>query len=199
MHSRILLGAAAWLAGAGTATAGSLLAVSMLGQGMTPAAGEQLGVPAVDRALAIEAAERARAARRPPASKRRPVSQRRQVSPRSSSTGPPRAAAGSPVPAPPPGTGGGTVLTSEGGTLVAGCDGPRAYLVSWSPQPGFGSGDVIRGPATNAVVTFIGGQLTVTMDVSCYAGEPTATTTTVGAGSTGSNDGMNGVGGGDGG
>ena len=71
------------------------------------------------------------------------------------------------------------MLTSPGGTLVASCAGARAYLVSWSPQQGFGSSDVVRGPATNAQVTFTGGQLTVTMVVSCDAGAPTATSTTV--------------------
>jgi hypothetical protein len=76
------------------------------------------------------------------------------------------------------------VLTSAGGTIVASCAGARAYLVSWSPQQGFGAGDVVRGPATSAQVTFTGGQLTVTMIVSCSAGLPTATSTAVG--STGS-------------
>jgi hypothetical protein len=179
----MLLGAAAWLAGAAAATAGSLLAVSMLGQGMTPAAGEHLSVATVNRALAIEAAERARATPRPHASPR-PVSRRRLVWLHSPSTGLPARTAGPSAPAPPPSAGGGTVLSSQGGTLVAGCAGPRAYLVSWSPQPGFASGEVIRGPAVNAVVAFIGGQLTVTVVVSCYAGAPTATATAVGSGST---------------
>jgi hypothetical protein len=56
VHSRILLGVAAWLIGAITATGGSLLAVSALGQGMDPA-GEQVSVETVNRALAKEAAE----------------------------------------------------------------------------------------------------------------------------------------------
>jgi hypothetical protein len=74
------------------------------------------------------------------------------------------------------------VLTSQGGTLVASCAGTRAYLVSWSPQQGFGSSDVVRGPAVNARVVFIGGQLTVTMIVTCNAGVPVAATTAVSAG-----------------
>lgn len=83
------------------------------------------------------------------------------------------------------------MLTSPGGTLVASCAGARAYLVSWSPQQGFGSSDVVRGPATQAQVTFTGGQLTVTMVVSCDAGAPTATSTAVSstAASTGGGDG----------
>lgn len=85
------------------------------------------------------------------------------------------------------------MLTSAGGTVVASCAGARAYLVSWSPQQGFGSGDVLRGPAINAQVTFTDGQLTVTMVVSCDAGTPTAATTTVSswgsAAGTGGDDG----------
>jgi hypothetical protein len=41
---------------------------------------------------------------------------------------------------------------------------------------------VVRGPAINAQVMFIGGQLTVTMVVSCAAGVPTAAVTAVGTG-----------------
>ncbi len=71
------------------------------------------------------------------------------------------------------------MLTSQGGTIVASCAGARAYLVSWSPQQGFGAADVVRGPATNVQVTFIAGQFEVTMVVSCAAGTPTSTTTSV--------------------
>jgi hypothetical protein len=179
VHSRILLGVAAWLVGAIAATGGSLLAVSALGQGMD-SAGEQVSVETVNRALAKEAGEGTAAV------------PRRPVSPSASRTAPPppkaRHSAGA---APSTGTGGGTVLTSPGGTVVASCAGARAYLVSWSPQQGFGSSGVVRGPATNAQVTFTGGQLTVTMVVSCDAGAPIATTTAVSAtpASTGGGDG----------
>jgi hypothetical protein len=71
------------------------------------------------------------------------------------------------------------VLTSEGGSLVAACAGARAYVVSWSPQQGFASSDVVRGPAANAQVTFTNGQVMVTMVVSCSTGVPTATSTAV--------------------
>ena len=169
VHSRVLLAIAAWLVGASAATGGSLLAVSALGLGMNPAAGEQVSVETVNRALAKESAERAAAM------------PRRSASPSPSRTAPPAPAAHrSPSPPSPPATGG-TVLTSQGGTLVATCAGTRAYVVSWSPQQGFGSTDVVRGPATNAQVTFTGGQLTVTMVVSCDAGVPTATSTAVSA------------------
>ena len=51
---RILAGVGAWLLGAGTATAGSLLAVSLLGQGIAASPGQQLTAAAVSRALARE-------------------------------------------------------------------------------------------------------------------------------------------------
>ena len=181
MHGRILLGVAAWLVGASAATGGSLLAVSLLGQGMTPSAGEQQSVATVNRALGKEAAERTAASPRraasPSVSRVVPPSRvaRHTTSPRSRT-------ASHAAPPTSPGIAGGTVLTSQGGTLVASCAGARAYLVSWSPQQGFGSSDVIRGPAVKAQVVFIGGQLTVTMVVSCYAKVPTATVTTVGTG-----------------
>jgi hypothetical protein len=186
----MLLGVAAWLVGAGAATGGSLLAVSMLGQGMTPGGGDEQSVTTVNRALAKEAAERAVAM--PPA-----------VPPRAKRGGPPSRAGGhravlppahrrAPAPAarrsappPSPGATAGTVLTSQGGTLVASCAGARAYLVSWSPQQGFGSTGVVRGPATDARVTFTSGQLTVTMVVSCAAGVPAATSTSVSTGDIG--------------
>lgn len=170
MHSRILLGIAAWLVGASAAAGGSLLAVSALGQGMNPAGDEQVSVETVNRALAKEAAERTAAM------------PRRSVSPSPSHAAPPSPPARRSAPPQSPRTTGGTVLTSQGGTLVASCVGERAYVVSWSPQQGFGSGNVVRGPAKNAQVAFISGQLTVTMVVSCAAGVPTATRTAVSTG-----------------
>jgi hypothetical protein len=174
VHSRILLGIAAWLAGASAATGGSLLAVSALGQGMNPASGEQVSVATVNRALAKEAAERAAAMPRSRSPSRSPAAPHSPGARRHS-------AAHRPAPPLSPGTAGGTVLTSEGGTLVASCAGARAYVVSWSPQQGFASSDVVRGPATNAQVTFTNGQLTVTMVVSCTTGVPTAASTAVSA------------------
>ena len=152
------------------ATSGSLLAVSVLGQDLIPVAGEQLSMETVNRALSKEAAERIAAG--PRRSGARPASL----------TAPSARATRHPAPPRSPGATGGTVLTSAGGTIVASCAGSRAYLVSWSPQQGFGAGDVVRGPTTSAQVTFTGGQLTVTMIVSCGTGVPTATSTTVGSG-----------------
>ena len=169
MHPRVLLAVAAWLVGASAATGSSLLAVSVLGQSMNPAAGTQLGVEAVNHTPAKKAAERAAA------------KPRRPVPPSATPTTAPSSAGRHPASPRSPDSTGGSVLTSQGGTLVASCAGTRAYLVSWSPQPGFGSSGVVRGPATNARVTFTSGQLTVTMVVSCAAGVPTATPVAVSA------------------
>ena len=166
MRGRILLGVAAWLAGASAATGGSLLAVSALGQGMDPPGG-QVTVGSLNRALANEAGE-------PPAAQREAAGPLRSASlPHSSSSPQARHRAS----APHPGTAGGTVLASQGGMLVASCAGARAYLVSWSPQQGFEATGVTRGPATSAEVTFTGWQLTVTTVVSCHAGTPVGIST----------------------
>ena len=60
---RIVAGLGAWLLGAGTATAGSLLAVSLLGQGIADTQGQQLTAAAVNRALAREAQEASQSSR----------------------------------------------------------------------------------------------------------------------------------------
>jgi serine/threonine-protein kinase len=69
------------------------------------------------------------------------------------------------------------VLTSRGGEVVASCLAAGAYLDSWSPASGWEVGDVRRGPAATARVSFESGPTTeLTMVVSCSAGVPTATT-----------------------
>jgi hypothetical protein len=75
---------------------------------------------------------------------------------------------------------GGTVLASHDGDVVASCQAGYAYLDSWSPAQGFIVGDVYRGPAQVARVTFDpaagSNGSAVTMLVSCSAGIPSATT-----------------------
>jgi hypothetical protein len=183
VHRRILFGVAAWLLGAATATAGSLLAISLLGQGITGDPGQLLTQDAVTRALASEAAD---ASSPPVASASRQSaspSARATASATASATATPAAIAAS-APAPDPATAaasgagdGGTVFTSAGGEVVASCQPAGAYLISWSPLQGYEVDGVIRGPAATARVTF--GPVTVsptarevTMVVSCSAGVP---------------------------
>ena len=65
VQMRILAGVGAWLLGAGTATAGSLLAVSLLGQGIADSPGQQLTTAAVKSALAVRPRRAARPVPRP--------------------------------------------------------------------------------------------------------------------------------------
>jgi hypothetical protein len=181
VHRRILFGVAAWLLGAATATAGSLLAISLLGQGITGDPGRLLTQDAVTRALASEAAE----ASSPPvtATSRQPASPSASAKPAATGTSTPHAPDPATAPAPgaaPGAVDGGAVLTSAGGEVVASCQPAGAYLISWSPVQGYEVDGVIRGPAVTARVTFSPVTVspsasTVTMVVSCSAGVPSAT------------------------
>ena len=181
---RILAGVGAWLLGAATATAGSLLAVSLLGQGIAASPGQQLTAAAVNQALAREADEASEAtppatvptgavvrhrSPRPPAAGATPLPRSRiEPSPASPSASRPSASPGAQVAA-------GTVLSSAGGTVLAECVSAGSYLVSWSPTQGYEADQVIRGPAVTTQVTFDSADNSVTMVVSCSAGVPTAT------------------------
>jgi hypothetical protein len=90
-------------------------------------------------------------------------------------TASPSAFPSTPASTAPPPSSGSAVLTSSGGEAVATCQGADAYLISWSPRQGYQVGDVIRGPALTARVTFESHADRVTMTVSCSAGVPSAT------------------------
>jgi hypothetical protein len=185
---RILAGVGAWLLGAGTATAGSLLAVSLLGQGIADSPGQQLTTAAVKSALAAEAREASPAGApttrppvRTPSVTRRAASRRRPsvitLAPATPSAAPVvsrTAASASPsatgLPATSPQAISGTVLTSQGGTALAECRSAGAYLVSWSPTQGYEASGVVRGPAATASVVFNSSANSVTMVVSCPNG-----------------------------
>jgi hypothetical protein len=186
---RVFMGVGAWLVGVGAATAGSLVAVSLLGQGIAPSTSQQLSSVAVNQALAVEATE----STGPPLSSPSPALSREHPRKTPTPSAPPsqtqpspqvRPAATRPSPthstqptsntSSAPAT---TVLSSQGGTVVAKCPSGEAYLVSWSPTQGYEVGAVTRGPAVTAQVTFESYANTVTMVVSCTAGAPTAATT----------------------
>jgi hypothetical protein len=189
------MGVGAWLLGVGAATAGSLLAVSLLGQGIAPATSQQLSAATVTQALANETDEPAPQTASLPAPARS-AAHRQKTQP--SATPPPQTAGNPPAgPAPseptdpasawptsmPPSVvptptrSASTVLSSQGGTVVAECQSPGVYLVSWSPAQGYEVDHVTRGPAATAQVTFDSTANSVTMAVTCPAGVPTASTT----------------------
>jgi hypothetical protein len=175
---RILAGVGAWLFGAGTATAGSLLAVSLLGQGIAASPSQQLTGAAVNRALARESRSPGQdvpsATPSPvhtsgtarPAATRTTASRPVRVSPASSTA----TAAPSAATLPGPRAAAGTVLTSPGGTVLAECLAAGTYLVSWSPTQGYETSDVTRGPAATARVVFESAAKSVTMTVTCPDG-----------------------------
>jgi len=181
---RILAGVGAWLLGAGTATAGSLLAVSLLGQGIAASPSQQLTGAAVNRALARESRGpgqdvpsatpspvRTSPTARPAATRTtagRPV----RVAPASSAATASPTATAAPPAAASPGlqAAAGTVLTSAGGTVLAECLAAGTYLVSWSPTQGYEASDVTRGPAATARVVFESAAKSVTMTVTCPGG-----------------------------
>jgi len=181
VHKRILFGLVAWLLGAATATAGSLLAVSLLGQGIGGGSAQQLTQDAVNGALASEVAEST-----PPASPTEsrtvhPAAKPRKPSPTAAPDPPPTPAATSASPATtdgPPSSSGGTVFTSKGGQVVASCQPAGAYLLSWSPFQGYEVSYVVRGPAAVARVSFESITVEETMVVTCSAGVPSARTST---------------------
>jgi hypothetical protein len=63
-------------------------------------------------------------------------------------------------------------FTTDGGAISARCTGQQAYLISWSPAPGFHPDDVQRGPGFVAHVTFVGRDRAVSVRVRCVAGVP---------------------------
>ena len=189
MRGRILFGVTAWLLGAATATAGSLLAISLLGQGITGNSGQLLTQDAVNNALASEATEASPPDSPAATATGKPAMATPTAAP---SVAPATASATATTPAtppdqgpataaaPPPGTGDGTVLTSSGGEVVASCQAAGVYLISWSPLQGYEVDSVARGPAATARVTFASNANLVTMVVSCSAGVPSATSYTRG-------------------
>jgi hypothetical protein len=175
---RILAGVGAWLLGAGTATAGSLLAVSLLGQGIAASPGQQLTAAAVSRALARESRDPGQGgtpvppppARTSPTA--RPVVTRTTASPHVRVSPEPSTATAAPPAAgvPGPQAAAGTVLTSPGGTVLAECRSAGTYLVSWSPTQSYEASDVTRGPVAVARVVFESPAKSVAMTVTCPGG-----------------------------
>lgn len=61
-------------------------------------------------------------------------------------------------------------IKSAGGTVIARCLPGGAYLVGWSPAPGYHAEDLRRGPAATARVKFEGSAREVTVTVRCTGG-----------------------------
>ncbi len=150
----ISMSATAWLAGAATSVVIGLVALSLIGNGfadgplqpLTPAAATPMssGTTASDD----------------------PFTATHTITPA------PKDAS---VSAPPASTGNTSAATdrsvsSGGGTAVFRCQPGGAYLVAWSPGPGFEADDLVRGPASAARITFEGRQSTYEIVARCSEG-----------------------------
>jgi hypothetical protein len=169
VRNRILIGVGAWLLGAVTATGGSLLAVSQLGQGLVDKTNQQLSTGTVNSALAREQAEKAVAWPAHPTRTAHPAHPSRSVHAVHPAV---RLHQPSPSVKPSPVSPPGTLLASAGGTVLATCQTAGAYLLSWSPQQGFEALGVVRGPAVVVSVRFESPSRSLTMRVTCHGGLP---------------------------
>jgi hypothetical protein len=64
------------------------------------------------------------------------------------------------------------VFTTSGGTAIVRCTGSRAYLVSWSPNQGYGFDNVERGPGDRVRVRFRSDDNKVDLRATCVGGVP---------------------------
>jgi serine/threonine-protein kinase len=106
----------------------------------------------------------------PPVPSRFPVATAPPIAPAATSVGGPVSAA-TPTAAV-------RTFVSEGGTVVAGCYGDRAYLLSWSASADHHVKQVEQGPANVAYAEFRSNRTLTTMAVACPAGAPVLTVTT---------------------
>jgi hypothetical protein len=72
-------------------------------------------------------------------------------------------------------TGADRLLTSIGGNVLAHCVNGQAFLVSWTPAPGFEASNISRGPATTARVTFEASGAEYHVAVTCAGDVPQST------------------------
>jgi hypothetical protein len=71
---------------------------------------------------------------------------------------------------PTPGPSADRTISTQGGSVVAECRDGQAYLVGWSPAPGYKASDIKRGPAATAKLEFEGHERKVKVSVVCSAG-----------------------------
>jgi hypothetical protein len=158
---RLLPSVLAWTVGAVAAVGVGMLAVSLIGDGLSTRTGQPLTSDAIARESPSASAPR----QSPPSVS---VSAGREtgskLAPSTRSTGPPTPAA-RPISRP---------ITTSGGTAIVRCTGGLAYLVSWSPREGYTYDNVDRGPAQRVRVRFRSDEDKVDIRVTCPQGVPRA-------------------------
>jgi hypothetical protein len=63
-------------------------------------------------------------------------------------------------------------FTTPGGTAIAYCIGPDAYLDFWSPRPGYQAVDTDQGPDDDVSVRFQGNGAVYPLEIACRNGTP---------------------------
>jgi hypothetical protein len=169
MTRRAVLAVAGWLAAAAAATATGLVAVQLIGTGITGPAGPVVDQREVARELA--AASAAPSGPVPPSTGTPPAGTPSTGSPLSGSPSAGTPSTGAPATTGTPGSG--TPFVTVGGTVVARCDGRTVSLVIWAPAQGYAVKQVDAGPDDRAEVTFEDGGGRVRVRVICVAGKPT--------------------------
>jgi hypothetical protein len=166
----LLLGVGAWLLGATSATVGSLYAVGQLGNSLLAVPSRQMSVAMVNADLAHQSSQQAQ-----PLGTAPPLNVERRGGLGDSdhaARGKKTRVAPSQSPSPEPSSPTGVLLTSPDGSADAVCGTGGAYLLYWSPQPGFEADDVVRGPALVASVVFRSPGSGIRLRVSCAGGVP---------------------------
>jgi hypothetical protein len=159
---RLVASALAWVVGAVAAVGVGVLALSLIGDGLTSRTVQPLTPDVVARQVSAAPATPSPVPALPtPASGLAAAS---TPAPAEAPTATTAAAAGTEK-----------LVTAPGGSAIARCSDGQVYLVSWSPAQGFRSDHVERGPALQASVRFESDDAKVTLAVRCVGGEPQAT------------------------
>jgi hypothetical protein len=166
---RVVLGVLGWLAVAVSAVTIGLLTVSLIGRGITYGTSQPLSSDAVARALEQAGATGTST----------PISGGTPTATPSSPTGGPtprhpnNTHQAAPTDQPAPGAEVAS-LWSDGGTVIARCQGRTAYLTSWSPHQGYETDEAERGPDRKTSVQFESASREVKVIVTCVNGRPHA-------------------------
>jgi hypothetical protein len=159
---RVFASLLAWTVGAVTAVGVGLLALSLIGDGLSVNTGQPLTPDAIAREASSAPEPRPGP---PPAPVVTPTKGTPSKQPSS------RESTGPPAPTARPTS---RIFTTSGGTAIARCTGNLAYLVSWSPREGYRYDNVERGPDDRVRVRFRSDDHKVDLRVTCVRGVPQA-------------------------
>lgn len=165
---RVFTGAAAWTVAAVASVVVSMLALSVIG-GLGGDVQPPAPMPPFDNDEAIATSSAPDSP--PPIAIESPSSTAPSGTQSASRPPPPPTTPAAPTPGPP------RQFNTQEGVVTAQCIGQQAYLLSWSPAPGYKVDDVRRGPAPVAKVQFemFGSRHESVVAVECSTGAPRLT------------------------